>query len=90
MIIDMSDASAFPVTDPDGGVAECGMTLRDYFAVRAGEEDIARYMEGPMAERVVFDRRSGRDRIVNRPMRYSREQARYRFAEAMLKAREEG
>jgi hypothetical protein len=64
-----------------------GMTLRDYFAAKATEEDINAHREGPMQEHIVDDV-NGRKFITHRSTRYTREQAKYRYANAMLKARE--
>ena len=78
--------SAFPVPDIDGGAVQEGMTLRDYFAAKATEEDINVHREGPMEEHIVSDV-NGRKHITHRNTRYTREQAKYRYADAMLKAR---
>ena len=60
---------AFPcdrIPTPDGRVITSdGMTLRDYFAARASDEDIKPYWVAPL----------------------NREQAKYKYADAMLKAR---
>jgi hypothetical protein len=63
-----------------------GMTLRDYFAAKASEEDIKAHQDGGMKEQVVDDI-NGRKKIVHCNVRYTREQAKYRYADAMLKAR---
>ena len=63
------------------------MTLRDYFAARASEEDIEEHSNGPKTEHIVNDS-TGMKRIVHRNTIYTREQAKYRYADAMLKARE--
>ena len=64
-----------------------GMTLRDYFAAKASEEDIKAHQEGGVKEQVVDDI-NGRKKIVHCDVRYTREQAKYRYADAMLKARQ--
>ena len=64
-----------------------GMTLRDYFAAKASEEDIEEHLNGPKAEHIVKDS-GGMHRIVHKNTIYTREQAKYRYADAMLKARE--
>jgi len=64
-----------------------GMTLRDYFAAKASEEDIRANIEGPMQECIV-EGSDGRKHITHRTVKYTREQAKYRYADAMLKARE--
>jgi len=72
---------AFPT-----GTAFQGMTLRDYFAAKATEEDIKAHREGSMEEHIAVDG-TGRKYITHRNTRYTREQAKYRYADAMLKAR---
>lgn len=79
-----------PVLETPAGVSyitEQGMTLRDYFAAKASEEDIKAHQEGGVKEQVVDDP-NGRKKIVYCNFRYTREQAKYRYADAMLKARE--
>ena len=79
-----------PVLETPAGVSyitEQGMTLRDYFAAKASEEDIKAHQEGGVKEQVVDDL-NGRKKIVYCDVRYTREQAKYRYADAMLKARE--
>ena len=79
-----------PVLETPAGVSyitEQGMTLRDYFAAKASEEDIKAHQEGGVKEQVVDDL-NGRKKIVYCNVRYTREQAKYRYADAMLKARE--
>jgi len=58
--------------------SEMGMTLRDYFAVRASEEDIALYMphSGGMQGVAITER-----------LAKTRHQARYMHADAMLAER---
>lgn len=58
---------AFPLQSigPDFVPGHAGMTLRDYFAARASDEDIKPYWVAPL----------------------NREQAKYKYADAMLKAR---
>jgi len=76
--------TAFPWTH--GEMTCTGMTLRDYFAAKASEEDIKAHQDGGMKEQVVDDI-NGRKKIVHCNVRYTREQAKYRYADAMLKAR---
>ena len=73
---------------PVQAVYQHGMTLRDYFAAKATEGDINAHREGPMEEHIVSDM-NGRKHITHRSTRYTREQAKYRYADAMLKAREQ-
>ncbi len=73
--------SAFPLYDY--GNAGRGMSLRDYFAAHASDYDIAYH---------VFVRDEHGSRIYDEAGFYSkrsREAARYRFADAMLLAREQ-
>lgn len=80
--------TAFPTTLHDnyptrpGDIAQTfpGMTVRDWFATHAGEEDIAAYREFSIDH----------DASTLMPCgyyKYTREQARYRFADAMLAER---
>lgn len=77
---------AFPYVcdaDFDYGV---GMTLRDYFAAKATEQDIKEHEKSEGKEIV------GKDTLGNEWKRaetiyYTREQAKYRYADAMLKER---
>lgn len=62
-----------------------GMSLRDYLAAHATEGDISNHLEGPWCDQVVDV--GGGKQIVKGPLRRTREQARYAFADAMLKAR---
>ena len=64
-----------------------GMSLRDYFAAKASEEDIKAHQDGGVKEQVVDDM-NGWKSIVHCSVRYTREQAKYRYADAMLKARQ--
>ena len=63
-----------------------GMTLRDYFAAKASEEDIADYRIGPTTEHVI-ESLNGLKSIVNFPEMRTRMQAKYLYADAMLEAR---
>lgn len=64
-----------------------GMTLRDYFAAKATEEDVAEYIWKGYLEDFVTSDSSGHKRVVQRQAMYTREQAKYRYADAMLKER---
>jgi hypothetical protein len=64
MSVDTS-GPAFPIKGPVMTSDEQGMTLRDYFAAKAGEKDIEPYWVVPL----------------------NREQAKYKYADAMLRAR---
>jgi len=64
-----------------------GMTLRDYFAAKASEEDI-KYWQ-PMGAMVAKVKETGNGKIIyHEPGMYTREIARYWYADAMLKAKE--
>ena len=80
---------AFPLKGPLMQSDEYGMTLRDYFAAKATEEDINAHQEGPMVEEHIFSDEDGSKLITHRRTRYTREQAKYLYADAMLKARNE-
>ena len=86
----MKDTSgpAFPAPAGVSHITEQGMTLRDYFASKASEEDIKAHQDGGLKEQVVDDDLNGRKRIVYCNVRYTREQAKYCYADAMLKARQ--
>ena len=65
-----------------------GMTLRDYFAAKATDEDIKNYMhdDGKLISGIdTLGRPWERREIIY----FTREQAKYRYADAMLKAREQ-
>lgn len=82
---DNTGGPAFPQRT-DSTLSYSGITTRDYFAAKATEEDINAHREGPMEEHIVSDA-NGRKHITHRSTRYTREQAKYRYADAMLKAR---
>lgn len=78
---------AFPGLHPskECHYQDAGMTLRDYFAAHASEEDI-KYWQ-PMSMRVQRVREvNGRKSVYEECGMYSRETARYRYADAMLRA----
>lgn len=60
-------------------IVNVNMSLRDYFAAKANEYDIKYYMKE------LKSIKGGIDEYIYR----SREQARYAYADAMLKARED-
>ena len=64
-----------------------GMTLRDYFAIHAPEEDIQRRLPTGLMIDVVTPYGPGGKSVERRPQFRTREQARYAFADAMLQAR---
>ena len=79
---------AFPQQDDATGSA--GMTLRDYFAAKASEEDIRQHLFTGRTVEVVVERANGRKEIDRRSEVQTREQARYAFADAMIKERNNG
>ena len=66
-----------------------GMTLRDYFAAHATEEDICTAMDLVQKVEVVRDLGNGHKVIERGYPKNTRQIARYIHADAMLKAREE-
>lgn len=78
---------AFPAPAGVAHITDQGMTLRDYFATHASEEDI-KYWQ-PMGAMVAKVKETGNGKMIyHEPGMYTREIARYRYADAMLKARE--
>ncbi len=76
---------AFPPSNP--GYAH-GMTLRDYFAAKATEDDVMEHILKGYKEQHVIERDNGTSYIATRQAMWTREEAKYRYADAMLKARE--
>ena len=75
--------------DPDISYpAHVGMTLRDYFATHATEEDICTAMDLVKKEEVVRDLGNGHKAIDRGYPINTRQIARYIHADMMLKARE--
>ena len=64
----------------DGGPAFIPVSLRDYFAAAASEDDIAEYMPATQGEAVAFLKAEG--------FPATRQWARYQHADAMLAERE--
>lgn len=80
----------FGVDEQRPATVDPGMTLRDYFAAKASEEDIQEWVNVvPKVER-VFDAGNGRKEVRFAQPSNVREIARYMHADAMLKAREGG
>jgi len=89
---DKTGGAAFPspgVIRQDGvhQGAYGGMTLRDYFAVRASEEDILAHSSKGFVEEYITESIDGFKRVSTRWATRTREQARYHYADAMLKER---
>lgn len=82
---------AFPVFPETGGghaAAFQGMSLRDYFAAKASEEDIAAHIWKGFNELTIRTAGDGTKYEASQAARWAREEAKYRYADAMLKARE--
>ena len=78
---------AFPYVCQEANHYSDGMTLRDYFATHASDEDIERFKFISGMEEYIVERVDGTKSIHHRVSAVSREKARYRFADAMLEAR---
>lgn len=65
-----------------------GMTLRDYFAAKATEDDVMQHIWKGYKEQYVIENDNGTSYIATRQAMWTREEAKYRYADAMLKARE--
>lgn len=63
-----------------------GMDLRDYFAAKATEQDIKNY-EKEDGEEITGKDSLGREWKRPEIIYYTREEAKYRYADAMMKAR---
>jgi hypothetical protein len=73
---------------PDGILNQDGMTLRDYFAAKATDDDVKEYQTGRKIKEV--QRKDGLGNLrFSETVYYTREQAKYRYADAMLKEREQ-
>jgi len=68
-----------------------GMTLRDYFAAKATDEDVRQYINdySQMVDGFYFSVATGKPEPTKMPTKRTREQAKYIYADAMLKAREQ-
>lgn len=74
---------AFPT-----GKAFQGITLRDYFAANAREEDIQFWMPKGFNEIQIRTAPDGTKYEFSVAATWTREQAKYRYADSMLKTRE--
>lgn len=63
-------------------------TLRDYFATHASEEDINAHMWKRHKEEYVYTKPDGTKEMRTRQAMFTREEAKYIYADKMLKARE--
>jgi len=78
---------AFPYVCQEANHYSDGMTLRDWFATHASDEDIERFKFIGGTEKYIVENSDGTKSIHHRASAVSREEARYRFADAMLEAR---
>lgn len=65
------------------------ITLRDYLAANAAEEDINRHIHQGYRDEYIQDNGDGTRQIRSRQAMWTREQARYLYADAMIRARKE-
>lgn len=82
------DAGSDWVTVASETATETGMTLRDYFAASATEDDLCNHTFTGQNEQFVQDNADGTKSVRTRPVSLTREQAKYHYADAMLKARQ--
>ncbi len=64
-----------------------GMSLRDYFAAKATEDDVNDHIWKGHKEEYVHENGDGTKSVRFRQAMWTREQAKYHYADAMLKAR---
>ena len=86
----MNNPPAFPLHNHGAqtlGLHVTGMTMRDYFAAKATEKDVEEYKIGSRIKEVPRKDGLGNERF-SKTVYYTREQAKFRYADAMLKARE--
>ena len=72
---------------PDQDVLDTKITLRDYIAIHASRNDIDPYILKGYKEEYVVDTGRGQKYFDTREATRTVEQARYAYADAMLKAR---
>ena len=68
-----------------------GITIRDYFAAKATDEDVRKYINdySQMVDGFYFSVATGKPEPTKMPTNRTREQAKYIYADAMLEAREQ-
>lgn len=71
---------AFPHWDGPSGNCYNGISMRDYFAAKASEDDILEFIPATVGDAQKFKEQHG--------FEPTRQWARYQHADAMLKARE--
>jgi len=71
------------------GMHITGMTLRDYFAAKATEEDVRNYINdySEMVDGFYYSFASEKFESTKVPKKRTREQAKYIYADSMLEAR---
>lgn len=74
-----------PMHDPNTHVF--GMTLRDYIAAHASEDDVNAHVWKGHTEDYVVNSAGGQKTVLQRQASWTREEAKYRYADAMLAAR---
>lgn len=80
---------AFPTNTGLGNHQAEGMTLRDYFAAKASEDDVAYYKFLGGYQEIVKVAPDGTKYIVQEANTRTREEAKYAYADEMLKARKQ-
>lgn len=80
---------AFPSGhDPKTGTMQHGMELRDYFAARASDHDIEKYLLTDEFVKSVVENSDGTKSYSEQRVKRTRAEARYLFADEMMKARD--
>ena len=64
------------------------VTIRDYFAAHASEDDINAHMWKHRQEKYIYTKPDGPKEERFRQAMFTREEAKYLYADKMLKARE--
>lgn len=81
--------NAFPnVHDPKTGSMSHGMSLRDYFAAHASDQDIQKYLLTDQFVQTVKANSDGTKSFFEERVRRTNAEARYLFADEMMKARD--
>lgn len=76
------------MSNPDPDILDTKITLRDYIAIHASRNDIDPYILKGYTEEYVHDTGYGKKFLKTRQATRTVEEARYAYADAMLKARE--
>ena len=81
--------NAFPnVHDPKTGSMSHGMSLRDYFAAHASAHDIEKYLLTDEFVQTVVQNTDGTKSYSEQRVKRTNAEARYLFADEMMKARD--